>query len=92
MTRTEAIQRMLEETNDEIQLLVDRMSIAHTNGDNNTINGISYTFNNNIEWSKRLNQLRIKRNKLELLLDGVDVKRETGVFVVDFVNTEKGLY
>lgn len=64
------IERRLAEVNGEIALLEKRIAVVHQLGDASSAQGISQTFNDTLNWQKRLDKLRRERDALEGMLDG----------------------
>jgi len=70
--------RRLDEVNTEIASIERRLAVSHGLGDSHSSQGISATFNQNIEWSKRLPLLRNFRDRLECIRDGLPLPPVSG--------------
>lgn len=71
MALTARQQTELDEVNAEIAQLQHRLGVSHGLGDASTVQGTSASFSDNMNWQKRLDLLRRRRNQLEDLASGV---------------------
>lgn len=78
--------RRLQEINTEISLLEKRLNMSHQLGDSSSAQGITQTFNDNLQWQKRLDSLRRERDRLESALAGVEAPIRDGRVDVHFTN------
>ena len=79
--------RELEEVTQEIAQLEHRLKVSNGLGDNHSSNGGSFGFANNIEWTKRLSLLRMRRNQLEGWRDRVsdNLAPSLGISTVNYL-------
>lgn len=73
--------RRLQEVSDEIGQIERRLAVGHGLGDSHSSQGISASYNDNLEWRNRLSTLRQIRDQLEALRDGEPIPPAPGVTV-----------
>jgi len=71
MALTARQQTELAEVTAEIAQLQHRLGVSHGLGDASTVQGTSASFSDNMNWQKRLEALRRRRNQLEDLAVGI---------------------
>lgn len=87
MALTAAQTRRLQEVQDEICQLENRLRVSHGLGDSHSSQGLSATFNDNIKWRNQLSNLRRLRDQLEAIRDGLPLPPPPGVTVTRYVPT-----
>ena len=79
MSLTAAQTRRLQEVQDEICQLEQRLRVSHGLGDSHSSQGVTATFNDNPQWRNRLSLLRNIRDQLEALQAGEVLPAPPGV-------------
>lgn len=87
MALTAAQTRKLQEVQDEICQIENRLRVGHGLGDSHSSQGLSATFNDNLKWRGQLSSLRALRDKLEAIRDGTPLPPAPGVTVSRYVPT-----
>lgn len=90
MALTAAQTRRLQEVEDEIAQIEQRLRVSHGLGDSHSSQGISASFSDNREWRAALSTLRRLRDQLIALRDGEPIPPAPGVVLSDYRPTFSG--
>ena len=79
--------RELAEITTELAQLDHRLAVSNGLGDSHSSGGISTSFSNNLEYIKRRNLLRKRRNQLEAMRDGTSLPSmaELGITTANYI-------